>query len=224
MKFLKWRALVILLFLGNLAMAQSHRFEIGLEGGPNLASLRGNDALKSHHHAIVGSSVGLLFQYNFSEVFSVHSGLGYERKGTLFSELQYDNNGIALGEYEERMHFNYFNVPLLLQATLERKIQYFVNAGPYMGYLNRVVDIASGYQLPETKTYTTNLYKQVDLGLSTGIGLAVPIKQKFALAFEIRNNLGLVNISKFQVVNNGSIKTNATNFLFSFSYRFGENK
>ena len=39
----------------------------------------------------------------------------------------------------------------------------------------------------------TNESNRLDIGLTTGIGLEVPIKKGFSLSFEARNNTGLYN-------------------------------
>ena len=66
--------------------------------------------------------------------------------------------------------------------------------------------------------YTSD-YKTIDMGITAGIGLAIPINDKFSLSAEIRNNLGLTNISKSSSVTN---KTNSTNLLIGVTYKFGK--
>ena len=55
-----------------------------------------------------------------------------------------------------------------------------------------------------------------------GIGLAYNTKQNLALSFEVRNNLGLSNISAVEIVNNGTLETNTINFLFGLTYKIGQ--
>jgi len=51
--------------------------------------------------------------------------------------------------------------------------------------------------------------------------MLVPLKNKFAISFEIRNNLGLINVLKHPDINNEAIKTNSTNLLIGFTYKLG---
>ncbi|MFN8713560.1 MAG: porin family protein [Bacteroidota bacterium] len=217
---------VFLFFLFTLtltATAQINKLDIGAEGGFSLASLRGNEVIDSYHDTRIGYSGGLFVQYNFRKIISVRTGGYYERKGSSLEFLFTDINGTIIGTFKGKENFNYLTVPLLVRATFGQKLNYFVNAGPYIGFLMKKTEYTEAFQsIPEITSDQTDLFKKTETGLSFGIGVSYTLKEKFALSFEARNNLGLTDTSDLPVINNGVIKTNAVNFLFGFSYKLGQ--
>lgn len=213
--------LLLLTVLGT-TYGQTNKFDIGVEGSPSLIFLRGNDIIDNLHKPTIGFSGGLFFQYNFKKVVSLRTNIAFERKGSVLTSQTTDINGNPLGEITTNTNFDYLTLPVLVRATFGKKVQFFVNAGPYFGYLIKQTFISKGDNIPTTTSDNTSLDKRFDTGISSGIGLSVPIKTKFAFSFEVRNNLGLYNVSAVPVVNNGTIKTNSTNFLLGFTYKLGQ--
>jgi hypothetical protein len=219
------KAMVILAVLAltfGSASAQTNKFDIGIEGGPSLVFLHGNEMLGESNHPTTGVSAGAFFQYNFKKILSLRTNLSFERKGSFTRYESTDYMGIPIEDVTINSRFDYLTLPLLVRATFGKKVQFFINTGPYIGFLIQLSTITKGGLCPTKKGNSTSLMKRFDAGLTTGIGLAVPFKQKFAFTFEARNNMGLVNISAVPVYKNGSILTNSTNFMFGFTYRLGK--
>jgi hypothetical protein len=168
-------------------------------------------------------SGGFFFQYNLNKNFSLRMDPSYEQKGYKIKQQLTDSQGNPISKGKIRGNFDYITIPLLLRANIGNKINYFVNAGPYIGFLLSQNNIVQAPLFDGAKvTYTnTSYYKTIDIGITAGIGLAIPIKDKFALSIEIRNNLGLTNINKNTNKDYG-IKTNSTNLLVGFAYKFGK--
>jgi hypothetical protein len=213
--------LFLLTVLGT-TYGQTNKFDVGVEGSPSLIFLRGNDIIDNLHKPTIGFSGGLFFQYNFKKVVSLRTNIAFERKGSVLSSQTTDINGNPLGEITTNTNFDYLTLPILVRATFGKKVQFFVNAGPYFGYLIKQTFVSKGDNIPTTTSDNTSLDKRFDTGISTGLGLSVPIKTKFAFSFEVRNNLGLYNVSAVPFANNGTIKTNSTNFLLGFTYKLGQ--
>jgi hypothetical protein len=213
--------LFLLTFLGT-TYGQTNKFNIGVEGSPSLIFLRGNDIIDNLHKPTIGFYSGLFFQYNFKKIVSLRTNIAFERKGSVLSSQATDINGNPLGEFTTYTNFDYLTLPILVRATFGKKVEFFVNAGPYFGYLIKQTFVSKGENFPTTISDNKSLDKQFDTGITTGLGLSVPIKTKFSFSFEIRNNLGLYNISAVPLVNNGTIKTNSTNFLLGFTYKLGQ--
>ncbi|MDP1726954.1 MAG: porin family protein [Bacteroidota bacterium] len=216
-----------LIFIGLLILnsgtiyGQTNRFDIGIEGSPGLTFLRGNDFIDKYHNTTMSFSGGFFFQFNFKKIISLHTNIAYERKGSITTAQATNMYGNSIGEVTINTNFDYLTIPILLRATFGKKVQFFVNGGPYFGYLLKNTFVSKGDNIPRTTGDNTKFNKRFDTGISTGLGLSVPVKTRFAVSFEIRNNLGLYNVSAGPVVNNGTIKTNSTNFLFGFIYRLG---
>lgn len=190
--------------------------------GPSLISLRGNDILDKNNDLSFGFSSGLSFQYNFPKLISIRTNISFERKGFTTQGSATDQNGNQIGEITVHSYFDYLTIPILGRLTFGKKINFFVNAGPYIGYLIKQTNVTEAFsEYPKTETDNTDKFKRIDFGVTTGLGARIPIKSKIFLSIEIRNNLGLTNISSLPVVNDGSIKTNSTNVLFGIEYRFG---
>ena len=210
---------IALAFLtAGTAYGQASSFEIGIEGGPSLISLRGNETINNHHKTTIGYSAGFSLQYNFKKIISLRTNIAYEKKGSIVRAERTDIYGNSLGEIDIHTNFDYLTLPVLVRVTFGENVQYFINAGPYFGHLIKQTFVSEDYNGQQTIDNTFN-DKRFDVGISTGLGISIPIKTKFSASFEIRNNLGLYNVSEVPVLNNGRIKTNSTNFLFGFAYK-----
>jgi len=213
---------LLLFTIGETTFGQTNKFDIGVEGSPSLIFLLGNDIIKQWHKPTIGFSGGLFFQFNFKKIVSLRTNIAYERKGSIVTLQTTDINGNSLGEVTTHTNFDYLTFPVLVRATFGKKVKFFVNAGPYFGYLIKQTFVNKGDNIPKTTIDNTFRDKRFDTGISTGLGLSVPIKTKFAFSFEVRNNLGLYNVSAVPVANNGTIKTNSTNYLLGFTYKLGQ--
>ena len=216
--------LITLIFCTSLLYGQNNKFDIGLEMGPSLKSLRGNDFLDNNNELSFGFSCGLAFQYNFTKLVSIRTNLTFERKGLTNKSQATDITGNSIGELTFHSNFDYLTIPILGRLTFGKKINFFVNAGPYIGYLIKQTDLTEAFgEFPKTETDNTDNFNRIDFGLTTGLGVVLPINDRLLFTIEIRNNLGFYNISSLPVVNDVTIKTNSTNLLIGISYRF-ENK
>ena len=213
---------LLLLTVETTTYGQTNKIDIGVEGSPSLIFLRGNDIIKQWHKPTIGFLGGLFFQFNFKKIGSLRTNIAYERKGSIMTAQTTDINGNPLGEVTTHTNFDYLTLPVLVRATFGKKVQFFVNVGPYFGYLIKQTFVSKGDNIPTTTSDNTYRDKRFDTGISTGLGLSVPIKTKFAFSFEVRNNLGLYNTSAVPVANDGTVKTNSTNFLFGFAYKLGQ--
>ncbi len=218
MNKLRTLILIVVLFCSSLLFGQTNKINVGLEIGPSLRSLRGNDFLKNNEISF-GFSGGLTFQYNFTKLLSLRTNISFERKGLTKKIQATDEFGKPIGETTIQSNFDYLTIPLLARFTFGKKIHFFVNAGPFMGYLLKQKEVVEAF---EDYTDNTDDFKRLDFGITTGLGMSFPIQDKLLLTIEIRNNLGMVNTSHISIVNDGSIKTISTNLLFGIAYRFVE--
>ncbi|MBL7785002.1 MAG: PorT family protein [Chitinophagales bacterium] len=213
---------LFLLSIGTTIYGQTNRFDVGVEGSPSLIFMGGNNYISSYQKPTIGFSSGLFFQFNFKKIISLRTNLSFERKGSIIYSQMIDVNGNPVGKVTTNINFDYLTFPLLVRATFGKKIHFFVNAGPYFGYLIKQTFVSKGDNIPNTTYDRTSDNKRFDIGISKGLGFSVPIKEKFEFSFEARNNLGLYNVSAVPIENNGTTKTNSTNFLFGFTYKFGQ--
>jgi Outer membrane protein beta-barrel domain len=214
--------LLLALLLPVTSKSQKNKSATGIECGPGLTSLRGNEILENLNDPAIGFSFGILFQYNISTFFSIHTNLSFERKGIIGKDSIRDVNGNYRGVSTTHSNFNYLTIPVLIRTSFGSKIKFFLNTGPFFSYLLKQNTISKGATMPRTTANNTNLFKRFDAGISTGGGIIIPYKNNLLFSGEIRNNRGLNNISDLPVYNNGTIKTNALNLLFSAIYKPGK--
>lgn len=73
--------------------------------------------------------------------------------------------------------------------------------------------------MPEQTENNTENTKKIDTGLSIIIGLKVPLSENLFLDLDIRDYLGLINLSKIDIIDNGSIKTNSLGLQIGLKYK-----
>lgn len=190
----------------TISHSQPGKIQIGIEGGPGLSTLRYDLFFypSKYLEAGLGGSVGLSFKYDFDKRLSFKTNLLWELKGNT-------------RESDEDYRLNYITIPMLLQIKFGQTPTGFFNIGPYISF-----------QLPVPEDIDIH-YKPIDIGASLGIGLEIPVSPQIGLSFEIRNNLGLFNISSndayfdkygYPVVEIGDLFTYTVVFQAGFAYRF----
>ena len=211
MKNYRYSLFSILIFISFLGFGQSNKLEVQLEGGPSLITVYGG-FYPDVKPIIKGFSGGLYLNYHINKRFSIKSGISYERKG--FGDSFYATlaNGQAFGVLESSRTFDYLILPLLIRTNFGNKIRYFLNGGPYIGYLTSQ---QSEINLPNSPTITGVKFtdRKFDLGISTGLGSSFPLNELFSISVEARNNLAIISL-----VNGATINTNSTNFIFGITY------
>lgn len=203
--------------------AQQSKFDIGVGGGLNMTSLHGED-LKRYFDWQYSYTGGVQLKYSFTQALSLVGNISYESKGSKGKNLKLiDEEGKSLGStYNFKFTYEYITIPLLFRyQTINTP--FFVNAGPYMGYLLKYTESYKDIEVDRTKDM-----QQFDLGVSLGVGLSYPVSDRWSISFELRNNLGLTNVragdDAYQnapvrpALNLSDIRTNSTNFFLMVNY------
>lgn len=210
-------AACLALFTG--AASAQGKLEAGIQAGPGMTVLWGNEVIKGSHDVALSLPAGLFVQYNFSERFALRVDPGFERKGSLIKTKLMDPQG-NISESVTRVGFDYLVLPVLVRATFGQKQKFFVNAGPYVAFLLDYNHSSKrNVNLPPPALGDISYYKQTDFGVSLGVGTLIPLTEKLGLSVEVRNNLGLQNISNKPVVNDGTINTYSANLLVGAAYK-----
>lgn len=219
---------ISILFI-NPIYSQDSNIEIGIEGGPSLTFFRGESNQTRFSDPSFTSVLGVTFQKNFSKTFSLRTGLAYENKGAIIQDVFTNDTGSPIGSYESRFSYHYLNIPLLAKLSFGNKTKFFLNGGPFLGYLiKRTFSyplISVGKEAPITSTIDNTKYsKRIDLGLSGGLGLSFSLGKKVNLNTELRYNYGLINTNSSLVNRNQITKTNSVNFLIGLLFKLGTNQ
>ena len=194
--------------------AQTNKLSGGVEGGLGFRSLSGNEIANTKTKADLGYIFGVSGQYSFSQNYSLKAGLYFQRKGAQANTNNTDSLGNPIGTTAVKINFNYLTLPVLFKSTFGSNVKFFVNAGPYVGFLLSAKDEIPAFENEPANTIDTkDITESIDFGLTGGIGIIIPAGKKIGISLEIRDDLGLVNISKAPVNNDGSLKNNTLNFI-----------
>ncbi|WP_018343803.1 porin family protein [Cytophaga aurantiaca] len=209
------------ILLSYSVIAQDSKFEIGLQAGPNLTAMRyASDMLQANRYPQVAGIAGLFVQYNINNTFALRIDPAFERLADKTDKITYTNqNDNMIGPGTTHFHYDYITIPVLVRASIGNKLKYFLNVGPSFSFLLNQSVISDW--TPDRKTNRTDYYQTLNFGITGGIGVALPIKEKFSLSFEIRDNLGLTNIST-STNSNYAFRSNATSLLVGFAYKLGK--
>lgn len=210
-------AFFLLVTTGTLT-AQTGKIEIGAQGGPSFIALRGNEFIEKFHEVGLGFSGGLFLQYNLHKNFSLRLDPAFERKGSQVRFDATDGSG-NISNITVNQYLDYITVPLLAHASVGDRYKLFANAGPYVAFLMGTTQVVRNNNLPEGMFSPGPVYlKDVDLGLTAGVGVSAGLTENIRLSAELRNNLGLRDISNGPVVGDGKIQTNSVNVLIGIAY------
>jgi hypothetical protein len=214
--------LLLVLFHGLLTFAQTPTVWIGVQGGPAYNSFRGNEGIENFYDPALGFMTGLTLDHHFTPVFSFVSSLNYEQKRIQGTLVGTDETGQILGDIDYRATYQYLTWPLLARGTFGEGFRFFVNGGPYLGFLLKQTEkMETTWNDMKVENDHTGDFKTFEFGVVAGIGGIFPVGDHFRITLELRDHLGLTNISALEITNDGSIKTNALIFLVGLSYGLG---
>jgi hypothetical protein len=193
------------------------KWKIGVEIGPNLTQ-----TIKGHFYKDaerikeikIGISSGIILQYNFNTHFSLSTSIFYERKilvekVKLFNYIKNDFDYLPYS-----FKFNYFTLPILARYYIKKE-KIFFEVGTSVDYLFYCKRTEWNYFLNENTEYNNTKYStRYNLNIIAGFGVNIPFSKKFDASFELRDNVGLININKGGTI----IKINTISFLYSLIY------
>lgn len=223
---------ILFLLISFLSYSQNSKIKFGIQAGLNYSDFRGYDIpagissiySESPAFAFLG---GINFEYQIKEKLSLKLELNYERKSQkLKTEIEMINDSPdplpEADEYKAKRNNDYLVLPIMIKYNFGNKNSFFINGGPYIGYLlksNLEESLYLNGSLQDSQmTETTNSNNKTDLGLSIGLGKTIEINEKNSIFIEIRENLGLVNTSKNKVWGNGEVKTNSLNLIIGYQF------
>jgi hypothetical protein len=218
MKKIVFTLLLATFFVGN-SIAQG-KIKVGFNGGLTYSSFRGNPQIETLD-AGVDFLVGVSFEYQLKERLSLVANLNYDRKTATdnpYIEIFYSPDDPSFyGRVKIKFKNQFISLPILLKYQFGPDNSLYINGGPFMSYMIKS-ELWNDYD--ERNTDQTDNYKSLDFGLTFGFGKTFKLKNNNEISVEIRENLGLSNISDVPVVGNGSIKTNSLNLICNCSFNF----
>ena len=223
------KGIVVLFVLFSLfTFAQTTKLRFGVHSGLNYSGLRGytipaDITSQYDESAAFGYLGGISLTYPLKEKVSLRVELNYERKTQKADNIVEIRNSFEepaqLYDFTSKRHFDYLVMPILLHYQFTDKNSFFVNGGPFVGYLLKAT-LTSDIEAPELNADVdlSNDYKKLDYGLTVGLGKQFDIGSQNSIHLEIRNNLGLAKINKNDVWNGGHVRTNSLSFMVGYSF------
>ena len=238
----------VLLFSGT---ASAQPIWLGVHGGLSIPDLSGGggNALSSNYTSRLAGNFGFQSDFGITKKFSIAVELNYAGQGGKRDGVQPITNlpaefqsMVPAGDYlyanfKNTAAFDYLELPILARLTWGKTWKFYVNAGPYLGYLlhaeektkgtsfiyedpgGQVPLTVQGYPVPaQDFTANTNITSDIhkfNVGVTGGVGLAYPFG-KNEIYFDVRGEYGLINIQKYSVDG----KDNTGNLLLSLGYSF----
>lgn len=213
----------LLTLLGAMTATAQNAPAIGINAGGTLSWLRGNDVAKENDPA-VNFLVGASLELPVSNKLSFFTSLNYERK-SVSRTISFSSTGMGnvpdlgdpafnQGDFSIRYTINYITVPLNVRYYIGQTRKFYVNGGPYVGFIIGDAATIDGRDAEEENAD----YPTAEFGINAGLGFRVLSSEKHNLDIELRDNLGLNNIFNGPVVNDGSVKTNNLNLIVNWSF------
>lgn len=202
---------IILVCISFSTNAQTENLSLSINAGGGISSIR------PIYDTDFGFKGELQARYSLNQIFSAVMGVGYEQIGIRDNITYYDQGWQPMFTYSTRISFDYINIPILVRAEFGKKNKYFVNAGPTIGYLFNI-DYHYSDQTDNALYDAQNDggYKTLNTTISFGAGVEIPMGEKTALLFEIRDNFGFTDISSSELTN---LKTNSAHLLVGLNIK-----
>jgi len=217
---------LLVMFISSAALAQeetpSDGVSIGINGGATYSSIRGNDLAEANDPAF-NFLIGVSAEIPLSDKLSFMTAINYERK-SVKQTLHFDYLGaippggdpaFIQGDVETNLTLEYITVPLNIRYYFGSKKIVYINGGPFIGFFGSEYLKIDGEKADEDNN---DFYKSIDLGVNLGIGAKFRLSDTQAISIEVRDNLGLTNISNVPIVGNGTLKTNAFNLIANWQF------
>mgnify|MGYP000403137862 CR=1 FL=1 len=181
MNFIKIFLSVLLLscFLSN---AQNKgNFEYGFAVGPSLTSVttffdQQADPSFNFHARISG-------EYYFSDTWAMRAEVYYDNKGFADGFVQDSNSN----RIETDFNLTYITIPLKAGLHFGNNGNFYINLGPYVGFLINAED-------SETSTDRKEFFRSTDFGFASGIGYMFDLSEKMRLSVEFNRQSGVLDI------------------------------
>jgi len=168
----------------SISLAQNQGdVEFGINIGYNNSTVTvSNSFLQADNR--IGFNAGFAADYYFSDRWSIKGKLIYDQKG-------WDNGSFANENfsYTTNYNLNYITVPVMANWHFGSKRNWYLNFGPYAGFLISAKETTGGVNVKEA-------FNANDFGLALGIGVKIPVSDKLKISLEYDGQAGFSNIFK----------------------------
>ena len=189
-----------------------------------------NSGIKTNHPYLKNISrdnnlnTGIIFDYGFSKLISIRTGVNYDQKGFADNITFTDAQGNILGDSKLHFDFNYLTIPVLLKFTIGDKYRVYGNVGLFGSYILSAGVFGPKYNSngkesgDELLMDEKNHVNKIDYGMILGFGVEYKIKTKFIIGIDARFNQSFNNIDTKDFFPNYNMINNSFNINITFRY------
>ncbi|MBD0834055.1 porin family protein [Aestuariibaculum suncheonense] len=182
-------------------------FKIGANIGGQISSLRGFDYDQPDNKFELVPVLGVNFEVCVTSSLSVITAFNYERWKKERGVYYYGGYSSYEGTVKES--YDFFNIPLLMRYKFGNKKLYFLEGGGFLNYFNK--GNPSGY-MPLFIDF-----EDYNFGLALGLGRTFYLNDNFDITLQLRNELGLSDVNKYETMVSGNVKTNTFKLIATFN-------
>jgi len=178
-------------------------------GGMNL-NWNSCEYYKEKYSFNTGVSAGFKLNFRISAKSSFQTGLSFDRKGYAFNDTssvyyRYVEDGEPVYDLDTEAGIDYLVVPALLNLNIGKSGRFYINTGPYLGFMLNARVTGEAYQSTQNEgsyryTKTTvyddigSLIKGTDFGWVFGAGVTIPFKGMHAIDIGLRYSSGFTDV------------------------------
>ena len=178
---------VLAISVSILSFGQNTRgdIELGFNSGVNFSQI-GNSTGNSD--VSIRANFAASADYFFSNRWSIRSKLIYDQKGWDNGYREDSSLDPTLeGPYRTDFNLNYLTVPVVGSWHFGSKRNWNIHFGPYAGVLLNAKETTKDTNVAKT-------FNAFDFGLSLGIGVKIPLSEKFKFSIAYDEQSGLLDI------------------------------
>jgi hypothetical protein len=167
--------------LGTAAFSQSKgTTDFGITVGYNAATVTSGNFTNSDYRS--GFNAGVSVEHYFSPSWSFKGRLLYDQKG-------WNTGYITVGTSTTTTNYqlDYLTVPLYANWHFGRTKNWYLNFGPYVGFLLSASETAGGNDMK-------SFFNSTDAGLDLGIGVKFPVSAKSKFFIEANGQGGIADL------------------------------
>ena len=256
-RVLRTFALLMSLFLVtafSFAQTADKETHVGLKVGISLPNILGSSdqEITKDYKSRIAPNFGGFVDVGLTRHLSIQAGLDYASQGGKRNGVQPITATIPglptlppgqyfFADFKNTAKLDYLEVPVMAKYRFkkDKKIGYYVNAGPYFGFLMKATTVTKGSStiyvdknrtpllLPpvgtpfpvipfDAKTDVTDDLNRFNFGITGGGGITFPAKGNYFF-IDARGSYGLTTLQK-DTINDGKSRTG--NLVISFGYAF----
>lgn len=208
---------LILTIATTTCFSQNNAF-FGIKTGATLSNFRGNSEADQNNLGL-DYLFGVSGEFPLNEKLSLLINLNYHRKsatrklkGYQLGIYNYNDGSFSNENIKVKSTILYLSIPIVLKYKFGEEKSYFINGGGFIDFLNNTEAKIDGEKVEDN---SRQLFQSIDFGTVLGIGKSFKSPNGNQLTLELRNQLGLINISRIEA---SKVLTNS--WIFSMEYQF----